>query len=477
MSRCIHFLLLLLAAPAVAAPVPKVVLSAEQEKEFDRLWDGVGRNDTGHVRLFCHLVSAPDAAVEYLVRHFPRVGLSEVEAKRLLEDLGSEDEKVWRRAYRDLGTRNIRLAMDLETAWQSTSGTQRFRLGALLRNYGNPDDIPTDVEVYSFKKFTGGKVYWQVGEHPRAPRRGNSSVIQYEYEEWAKWMRTCDAGPHSRAVTAVAALARINTPAAKAHLKELADGHSEASATLEAASALKRVSEPTARKPRRPADVWPLDPHAFTRLTTVEELLAHPADTVKLLRAELKPLALTRKEGDTLLKRLLGDDPRDVRAALREVQIFDLRLAMTAEDAWEHADTPVRRGRLVTAFSHWQKLHRQVIGEEFDIDKPHQHFDYQVRKWEEDPETLVCVALKREGVQDGVLTADERDWLREEPGWPVTLAQVSWDRWPKQQSAIYILDAIGTDDAIAIIKDMATGHPDAGPTKAAKDVLKRRGVK
>ena len=36
-----------------------------------------------------------------------------------------------------------------------------------------------------------------------------------------------------------------------------------------------------------------------------------------------------------------------------------------------------------------------------------------------------------------------------------------------------LLEHIRTPDAIAILKDMATGHPDAAPTKLAKDALKR----
>ncbi len=39
--------------------------------------------------------------------------------------------------------------------------------------------------------------------------------------------------------------------------------------------------------------------------------------------------------------------------------------------------------------------------------------------------------------------------------------------------AILLLKHIGTPGAVAILKDMATGHPDAQPTKVARDCLER----
>lgn len=77
------------------------------------------------------------------------------------------------------------------------------------------------------------------------------------------------------------------------------------------------------------------------------------------------------------------------------------------------------------------------------------------------------------------------------PGLPKELARRLWNHripsyapghfdelneylWNRQASAIHILDAIGTADALGLIRDLATGHPDAAPTKVAKSVLKRR---
>ena len=42
-------------------------------------------------------------------------------------------------------------------------------------------------------------------------------------------------------------------------------------------------------------------------------------------------------------------------------------------------------------------------------------------------------------------------------------------KWTRAVRAIVLLEHIGTPDAVAILKDMATGHPDAYPTKVARN--------
>ena len=49
--------------------------------------------------------------------------------------------------------------------------------------------------------------------------------------------------------------------------------------------------------------------------------------------------------------------------------------------------------------------------------------------------------------------------------------EASKRQWVRATRAIVILESIGTPEAVAIIKDMSTGHPDAGPTHAAAEAL------
>ena len=48
-------------------------------------------------------------------------------------------------------------------------------------------------------------------------------------------------------------------------------------------------------------------------------------------------------------------------------------------------------------------------------------------------------------------------------------------KWTRAVRAIVLLEHFGTPGAVAILKDMATGHPDAQPTKVARDCLERLG--
>lgn len=48
-------------------------------------------------------------------------------------------------------------------------------------------------------------------------------------------------------------------------------------------------------------------------------------------------------------------------------------------------------------------------------------------------------------------------------------------QWTRIVRAIVLLEHIGTPEAVAILREMATGHPDAQPTEAARDSLERFG--
>ena len=48
-------------------------------------------------------------------------------------------------------------------------------------------------------------------------------------------------------------------------------------------------------------------------------------------------------------------------------------------------------------------------------------------------------------------------------------------KWTRAVQAITLLEHVETPDAVAILKDMATGHPLAQPTRAAKEALGRIG--
>jgi hypothetical protein len=193
---------------------------------------------------------------------------------------------------------------------------------------------------------------------------------------------------------------------------------------------------------------------------------------VPFLKANLRPVKMTPEEAAALLRRLFGDDPAEVRAAFREFQRTDIRVALTHQEAWGLAATPDHRGRLVRAIDAWE----DDLRGDFPVDDPdHKLLDFEFRKQPDNFKVRgwCAIAVQRPGVAErhrlvgtGTMLGNTlRDLPRGNSGW----------RWDREESALYVLEAIGTDAAVAVIRDVATGHPEAHPAVVAKAVLKRRG--
>lgn len=466
-------LVLLLAAPAVAAPVPKVVLTAEQEKEFDELWDKAYRRAEGRAQLYCRLIKQPDAAIEYLTRTVKPAKLTEKEAKELIAALGSNDETTWKRAYRDLRLRDVRLAMTLDDAWAlAKTDESKLRLGHLLIGYGNFEHDTKSIELQPPRKPGGPKVLFSTNKNPHHAN-GVSDAPQ-TFDGWMVSLKERNHETDPRVRVAFAALARIGTAPARDHLRTLAnDGHAKAWTTTESLAALDLLTEP-----KLPAvglaDLWVQPLSQFCELPSVNEFLDRPDAAVKFLAERLRPVKLTREEAKQLLAQLFSDDLDKVREAFRELDLVDVRLVMPMSEAWKEAKTATHRCRLVASLWTWNRYPKREIGDD-DPDAQDLLFDYD---YVEDKRYGHWIAQGkwRDDVPEAVRKRQQRhpsggDAIGE------SAKHLYPDRWYRENTTIAILDAIGTDDAIAVIKDMATGHPDAGPTKAAKDVLKRRGVK
>ena len=46
-------------------------------------------------------------------------------------------------------------------------------------------------------------------------------------------------------------------------------------------------------------------------------------------------------------------------------------------------------------------------------------------------------------------------------------------KWTRAVRGIILLEHIGTPDAVAVLRDISQGHPDAQPTKLASEALDR----
>jgi hypothetical protein len=87
------------------------------------------------------------------------------------------------------------------------------------------------------------------------------------------------------------------------------------------------------------------------------------------------------------------------------------------------------------------------------------------------------VKLMRIGVQGFNFVSENASWWAEHR--IARMRDSAWGNpkttWTRAVRAIVLLEHFATPGAVAILRDMAAGHPDAQPTKVAKDALKRLG--
>jgi hypothetical protein len=427
------------------------------------------------IRQFCRLVSQPDAAIAYITKTVKPAKLDEKEAKQLIADLDSKDEAVWRAAARDLRTRDPRLAITFSEAWAlAKTDLHRLRLGRTLFGYSAVGVDPSEQTVQlRASRRKGQKVEISfMGKVNGGISTGWSSEVFETFDDVTANRKKNNQRPSGDAVIACYALEQIGSPAAVKHLKALAEGHADAFVTIEATAALERMGKP----PMESADLtqlWRLDLWKFCRTNIPTAFLDRPNEAVVFLKKNLRPVALTKESAEKLLARLLGDDKKEVRAALRELQVVDLALELNMVDGFKKLKTPAHRCRLAAALYSWQNVPYGDITDDFDIDARMKDYTVGTSYSSGPTESILWKKWREEAPGNGRRDdpEDRHDTLYKSKD------EIHRDRWYHEESAIYILDAIGTDEAVAIIKDMATGHADAGPTKAAKEVLKRRGVK
>ena len=181
---------------------------------------------------------------------------------------------------------------------------------------------------------------------------------------------------------------------------------------------------------------------------------ARPQQAVVFIGTHLKPLKLDQKELDSLLDALGSDDAKVWAPAFEKLGYFDPRLNVNLETLMNSAETTVRRNHLVELLNDevadnrkgqnitLQPIHVGAGGYDFLDNAGH-------RMWE---------------VEDKVAGLDNSDKSHKK-------------QWQRADRAIVLLQHIGTPEAVAVLKDLATGHPDARPTKIARAALASLGEK
>ncbi|HEY1684190.1 MAG TPA: hypothetical protein VGG19_05480 [Tepidisphaeraceae bacterium] len=172
---------------------------------------------------------------------------------------------------------------------------------------------------------------------------------------------------------------------------------------------------------------------------------SHPNETVAFFKHKLRPLIVDADVVEALLTQLGSDKPTEWKKAFDDLQYFDPRLAIDLPTLMDQVkDAPAR-----------QRVAELVIGLPPDAlaGKTVQLSKIGSGEW-------YNIYVPNKGGKGGVSYAAQGD-----------LSQLTNQAWTRAIRAEVLLEHIHTPEALAIIQNMADGHPKAQPTVVAKEIL------
>ncbi len=194
------------------------------------------------------------------------------------------------------------------------------------------------------------------------------------------------------------------------------------------------------------------EPHA-TR--AVLDFAARPDDAVAFFNTSLQPLKADKTEIKKLIVDLGSDNFAVWKPAFDRLNYLDPALALAPDTALAEAKTPLAKQRLAAVLTHTPDP-KQFAGVELSVrfePGADPQFQYQL------------IATRPTGpgapVSNNVYGLESR------------VSEVRRPAWTRATRAVVILDHIGGPGALAVLKQMAAGHPDAPPTRAAKEAVHR----
>jgi hypothetical protein len=196
-------------------------------------------------------------------------------------------------------------------------------------------------------------------------------------------------------------------------------------------------------------------------------LYARPKETVAFLKDKLQPLKADKEQVKKWLAALGSDKAEVWKPAFEKLRYFDPRLALDLRKIPDQLTTPAARQRLGAIMADEPaesladlKVKTQVLGFQQD-GKP-------IASW---------------GLYFYCYSANPQN---QKPGPPIRVISCASNittvgdarhsprsSWTRAARAAVLLEHIGSPQAVAILKDMAAGHPDALPTRTAKEALAR----
>jgi RNA polymerase sigma factor (sigma-70 family) len=211
------------------------------------------------------------------------------------------------------------------------------------------------------------------------------------------------------------------------------------------------------------------DEKAATR--AVLALSARPAVAVALVRAKLKPLALTEERARALVAALGSEKEEEWKPAFEEMQYFDPRLAIGLEALMADVKDDLPRQRLTAVLAGYGTAPGYYAWCDITLRQYDTGYNFLVEVRANAPaDAPADTAAGLYKPQPGAAGPGARTfstWAEHK------VERITRPSWTRAVRAAVLLEHLGTPDAVALLKAMAGGHPDAQPTKAAREALDR----
>lgn len=193
------------------------------------------------------------------------------------------------------------------------------------------------------------------------------------------------------------------------------------------------------------ADLYQDEPASST---AVLKLFKQPTHTVPFLKEKLRPLKLEVEACKRLLKDLGSDDAKVWKTAWDELDYLDPRLAIDLMTLMDGVTAKPARTRMVELCS--GRKANSLADQDVQIrplggGEEGYNFSSKMGSW----------------------------WAEHRIDRLGTFAWQPKQSWTRAARGVAILEQLGGEDAVKVLELLATGHPDAFPTKAAKESLER----
>lgn len=198
-----------------------------------------------------------------------------------------------------------------------------------------------------------------------------------------------------------------------------------------------------------------------TSTRAILQLAKHPTSATEFLSIKLSPLKLTKQDLLDLIAQLSSDNEQEWRHAYQKLSYYDPRLAIGLEELLS-----------IKTVQEYPARHRLVdILSGRAVDEP---YSATTKKYK-------FIKLNKHGKDDeeffNFCGSDKEDTCGSSWWAEPKLASLNVgfsnpkSEWTRIIRSLAILESFGTSDANAIIEAVASGHPDAQPTKIALSMV------